>query len=215
MWINSEHVELTITDPLITDNFSSSSILLKSTWNSIEIQTNLNQRLLINTTHWSLEFDHSNRKKPLRIISSKSYFLELFNYFKQFQTNKTISQRRTSNFRYIDSSLLPTSNPILSNNILNKFDEFIEYLHEPFLNLSIRHFHCKYKSIFNTEHNYTIDTTNFSFHNSSKSTNETQHAYIANFRLYSHSTLLIHGLCQINVNSFFLFSNRNSINKSF
>lgn len=73
MWINGEHVELTITDPLLTDNSSSSLILLKSTWNSIEIQTNLNQRLLINTTHWSLEFDHSNRKKPLRIISSKSY----------------------------------------------------------------------------------------------------------------------------------------------
>lgn len=57
MWINSEHVELTIIDQFSTDN--SSLLLLKSTWNSIEIQTNLDQRLLINTSHWSLEIDHS------------------------------------------------------------------------------------------------------------------------------------------------------------
>jgi hypothetical protein len=52
MWINCEHVELSITD-------TSSLLLLKSTWNSIEIQTNLDQRLLINTSHWTIEFDHS------------------------------------------------------------------------------------------------------------------------------------------------------------
>jgi len=58
MWINCEYVELSIidnTEQFYTDNLS----LLKSTWNSIEIQTNLNQRLLINTSHWSIEFDHS------------------------------------------------------------------------------------------------------------------------------------------------------------
>jgi len=52
MWINCEDVELSITD-------TSSLLLLKSTWNSIEIQTNLDQRLLINTSHWTIEFDHS------------------------------------------------------------------------------------------------------------------------------------------------------------
>jgi hypothetical protein len=58
MWINCEYVELSIidnTEQFYTDNLS----LLKSTWNSIEIQTNLDQRLLINTSHWSIEFDHS------------------------------------------------------------------------------------------------------------------------------------------------------------
>jgi hypothetical protein len=60
MSINCEHVELSITDKteqLYSD--TSSLLLLKSTWNSIEIQTNLDQRLLINTSHWTIEFDHS------------------------------------------------------------------------------------------------------------------------------------------------------------
>ncbi len=60
MWINCEYVNLSIidkTEQFITDN--SPLLLLKSTWNHIEIQTNLDQRLLINTSHWSIEFDHS------------------------------------------------------------------------------------------------------------------------------------------------------------
>lgn len=57
MWINCEYVELSITDQSYPD--TSSSLLLKSTWNTIEIHTNLHQRLLINTTHWSNKFDHS------------------------------------------------------------------------------------------------------------------------------------------------------------
>jgi hypothetical protein len=52
MWINGEYVELSIID-------NSSLLLLKSTWNSIEIQTNLDQRLLVNTNHWSIEVNHS------------------------------------------------------------------------------------------------------------------------------------------------------------
>jgi len=55
MWINGEYVELSIIDN--TNN--SSLLLLKSIWNNIEIQTNLDQRLLVNTSHWSIEFNHS------------------------------------------------------------------------------------------------------------------------------------------------------------
>jgi hypothetical protein len=51
MWINCEYVQL-----ILTDNTEQ---ILISKWNSIEIQTNLDQRLLINTTHWTNEFDYS------------------------------------------------------------------------------------------------------------------------------------------------------------
>jgi hypothetical protein len=52
MWINCEHVELSI--------IVNTEQILKSKWNTIEIQTNLNQRLLINKTHWSIEFNYSS-----------------------------------------------------------------------------------------------------------------------------------------------------------
>ncbi len=53
MQINCEYVDLWVMD-------NSSLLLLKSTWNNIEIQTNLDQRLLINANHWSFEIDHSS-----------------------------------------------------------------------------------------------------------------------------------------------------------
>jgi len=64
MRINCEYVDLSIADnseQFSTDN-SSLLFLLKSTWNSIEIQTNLDQRLIINANHWSFEFHHSSSK---------------------------------------------------------------------------------------------------------------------------------------------------------
>ena len=60
MWINCEYVALSIYDNIqvfSTDNLS--QLLFKSTWNSIEIQIDFDQRLLINTNHWSIEFNQS------------------------------------------------------------------------------------------------------------------------------------------------------------
>jgi hypothetical protein len=76
MRINCEYVDLSIADnseQFSTDN-SSLLFLLKSTWNSIEIQTNLDQRLLINANHWSFEFNHSSLK-------SKKFLINLFDIF--------------------------------------------------------------------------------------------------------------------------------------
>ena len=54
-WINGEYIELSIAD---NRDESDTLLLFKSTWNSIEIQTNLDQRLLINSSNWSIDFDH-------------------------------------------------------------------------------------------------------------------------------------------------------------
>jgi len=52
----------------------------------------------------------------------------------------------------------------------------------------------------------TLDTVTFSFHNSSKTSPETRHAYIANFRVHSPSNLVIHGLCHLTVRRQMKFS---------
>ena len=52
MRLACEAVDLSITD-------ESSLCLFKSTWKSIEIQTNLDQRLLIDTNHWSAQVNQS------------------------------------------------------------------------------------------------------------------------------------------------------------
>jgi len=53
MWINGEHVELSFIDQT---NF----VLLKSSWKNLEIQTDFQQRLLLNTNSWSTEFHQSS-----------------------------------------------------------------------------------------------------------------------------------------------------------
>ncbi|CAF1097053.1 unnamed protein product, partial [Rotaria sordida] len=183
MWIHCEYIELSIIDK--TENFSnnnSSFVLLKSTWHSVEIQTDLNQSLLVNSTHWSIDFDY-----------------KLFDYLKQKQTNSVLLQypEETSNSRYEDSNLLSITQTTPSNNLLTKFDQLVEFLHDPLVNICIRQIDLQYRSIDNTLHYHTFDTADFSFHNSSKVSLETQHAYVANIQLHSHSTLLVHGLCQI------------------
>ncbi|UJR27464.1 hypothetical protein I4U23_008751 [Adineta vaga] len=177
MRINCEGVEFIFTD-------IPSIILFKSTWNSIEIQTDLNQRLLINTTHWLIEFNNN-----------------LINYLKQQQqVQSTIQeQQRISNFRYVDPNLLSVTPPTQSNNFFNKFDQWLEFLHNPFLNISIQYFDIQYTTEDKTRYYHSLDTAHFSFHNSSKTSSETRHAYITNFRLHSHSTLLINGLCQLTI----------------
>ncbi|CAF0826292.1 unnamed protein product [Rotaria sp. Silwood1] len=184
-WINCEYIELSIIDKI--EQFSSNNssfVLLKSTWHSVEIQTNFDQNLLINSTHWSIELDY-----------------KLFDYLKQKQTHSTVQQyqRETSNFLYEDPNLLSITQTTHSNNLLIKFDQWVEFFYDPFINICIRQIDLQYRSIDNTLHYHTFDKVDFSFHNSSNGSFQTQHAYIANIRLHSHSTLLLHGLCQITI----------------
>lgn len=79
------------------------------------------------------------------------------------------------------------------------FDISITNIYQCIVNVLLNLFIYFSLSRNNTDHYHTLDTANFSFHNSSKLSSETRHAYIANFRLYSHSAVLIHGLCQITV----------------
>lgn len=58
MHLACEYVDLSIVD-------DSSLCLLKSTWKSIEIQTNLEQRLLVNANHWSVQLNHSMLRKEV------------------------------------------------------------------------------------------------------------------------------------------------------
>ncbi|CAF0759960.1 unnamed protein product [Adineta ricciae] len=152
-----------------------STNLLKSTWSSIELQTNFHQRLLISITNCSIDFnDH------------------LISYLKQ--------QQRVSHFHSVDSNLISETQSIQTNNISNsKFDQWVAYLRDPFVNISIQHFDIHYTTIDKTQHHHYLDTAHFSFHNSSKALSDTRHAYIANFRLHSPSTLRINGLCQTTV----------------
>jgi len=47
----------------------------------------------------------------------------------------------------MDPNLLPITQTLPSNNFFTKFDQWLEYLHDPFLNISIRHFDLQYKSM--------------------------------------------------------------------
>jgi hypothetical protein len=67
------------------------------------------------------------------------FFLEIFDYFKRNQ-----SQKQTSNFHYIDPNLLTVTQSKPSNNFFNKFDQWLEYLHEPSIDISIRHVNINY-----------------------------------------------------------------------
>ncbi|CAF1319950.1 unnamed protein product [Adineta steineri] len=190
--INCEYVELSFAEKTEKiNNDISPELLLKSTWNNIELQTNLEQRLLIDTNHWSITIDD-------RIIQYlKKQQANSFSSTSQQQKQQQQPQR-TSNFRYIDSNLLSMTQPTHSNNLFTKFDQWLEFLHDPFLSISVRHFDLQYTSIDNIHHYHTLDTAQFSFQNSSTVSVESRHAYIANFRLHSQS-VLINGLCQVTI----------------
>lgn len=57
MRLACEYVDLSIIDNSELDQ--PGLCLFKSTWKTIEIQTDLNQRLLINSNHWSSQLNHS------------------------------------------------------------------------------------------------------------------------------------------------------------
>ena len=60
MLVDFESVELSVVDETAKDFDSNDPPvgLVKSTWGSIVVQTNLEQNIRINATRWSLEFDY-------------------------------------------------------------------------------------------------------------------------------------------------------------
>lgn len=144
MRLACEYVDLSIVDNLEVDQRD--LCLLKSTWKTIEIQTDLDQRLLINSNHWSSQFNHSlyrNESISKRICV---FCVELFDSYQHKQV-QVKSPKSTSNFRYIDPNFLSTTSSASSNPFFTKLDQWLEYLDNPFLNLSIENFDFTYISM--------------------------------------------------------------------
>ncbi|CAF1993052.1 unnamed protein product [Rotaria magnacalcarata] len=185
MSIGCEYVELSLIDKTKQLSTNPKSILLlKSTWNSVEIHTNLNQRFALNTTHWSIELDHKISDYLQRRKSTTP--------LKQPQEEKYDSNDADSD----SSSITKTTD---SNNLFTKVDQLAEFLRDPLINISIRQIDLQYRSINHTLHTHTLDTADFSFHNASKVSLDARHAYIANIQLHSQSIPVVHGLCQITI----------------
>ena len=131
MRIHCGDVQFLFTDP-------SSTNLLKSTWSSIELQTNFQQRLLISITNCSIDFN-DRKRIDLKRSESNGFVLDLIGYLKQ---------QRVSNLHSVDSNLISESQPIQSNNIPSStFDQWVEYLRDPFVNVSIQHFDIHYTTM--------------------------------------------------------------------
>ena len=113
-----------------------STNLLKLTWGSIELQTNFHQHFLISTTNWSIEFN-DRKRIDLNKNTSNGFVLDLITYLKQ---------QRVSNVHHGDSNLISETQPIQPHN--SKFDRWLEYLHDPSVNISIQHFNIYYTTMY-------------------------------------------------------------------
>lgn len=76
----------------------------------------------------------------------RDFLVELFDYYGRKQA-QVKSRERTSSFRYIDPNFLTTTPSASSNQFLAIFDQWLEYLDNPFLNLSIENFDLTYVSM--------------------------------------------------------------------
>ena len=70
------------------------------------------------------------------------FLLELFDYLKQNKTNSILLKQQISDVYSTDSNLLSTQ----SNNLFSKLHRWIEFLHDPIFNITIRCINLKYKS---------------------------------------------------------------------
>ena len=68
---------------------------------------------------------------------------EIFEYLKNKQT-PTVSKQRTSNFRYVDQKLVEANEAPQSKNFFTKFDQWLDFLRDPYLDISIRHVDLHY-----------------------------------------------------------------------
>lgn len=132
---------------LIYESSHLSTLIFKSTWNSVEIQTNFDQKFLINATHGSLDVDSSEIERNFSSIKSdRIENLELFHFLQRTRSKNREEQRRSSNFRYINRTLVPVQETNESKRFLTIFDQLVEYLHDPNFDLSIKYFQFQYRS---------------------------------------------------------------------
>lgn len=147
MRVYSESVEFALTDKIEQlDADLAPPVLFKSTWGTIALQTNLDQRLLIDITDWSVESDDSGYSAVTNRDRSPSC-TGAVHYFKRQQAQSTLAeQQRTSTFRYVDSNLLPASHSSPSTSAFTTIDQWLDLLREPFVNISVRQFNLQYTS---------------------------------------------------------------------
>ena len=176
---------------VVSEKNRRSAVLAQFQLNTIEIQTNFQQKCLVNATHCSLEID------------SMEKFVNLF-------VEETAPIDRTSNFRYVDRNLLEVEAKTNSSGVLSLFDRLVDVLDEPRVDFSLRYFHLQYKASAR-RYSHLLDAAHFSLHNASKPSDDVQRAYTMKLQLDSQSTFLLHNLSSITVRTKVRFSEREKI----